>query len=216
MTYKRMFEILSQLDIPKFIHYNFFSRKVHRDRGCFFLPYRGSVIQLKKNASIMLHANYMLCGARLKGSKAEAQLLIRENGKLIVNGLIFQMYGSTIQVHTNAVMTTGVVTLNTGAVVISAGQLNIGNEVYISRDVYVFDSDHHKILDEEGKQTNLPKPTYIGDHVWIGIGSKILRGAKIGDGAVIAAGSVVMGKLHPNMLALGYPARSYSSVYWEA
>ena len=85
----------------------------------------------------------------------------------------------------------------------------------ISRDVKIFDSDFHKIIDDEGRQTNMPKPMIIGNHVWIGLGAIILRGSQIGDGAVISAGAVVMGKIKEGTNAIGNPARSFSNINWE-
>ena len=70
-------------------------------------------------------------------------------------------------------------------------------------------------MDEKGNQTNEPKPMKIGDHVWIGLGTIILRGSQIGDGAVISAGSVVMGKVKAGTNAIGNPARSFSNIRWE-
>ena len=216
MELKSKLEILSKLDMLKFIHYNFFSKKVVRDKKCYLITFRGSVIELQKNARIFLHANYLLCKDKLKGSKAQAELLVREGGELIVEGTVSQIYGATIQVHKNAKMYLGQCIVNVGAVIIAGKELHIGQVCLISRDVYIYDSDHHKILDSEGNVANEAKPTFIGNHVWLGIGSKVLRGAKIGDGVMIAAGSAVMGKIKENTMALGYPARSFKSVHWEA
>lgn len=40
----------------------------------------------------------------------------------------------------------------------------------------------------------------IGDNVWIGANSVILRGSRIGDNAVIAAGTIVKGTVESNTL----------------
>ncbi len=50
-------------------------------------------------------------------------------------------------------------------------------------------------------------PITIGNHVWIGGGTKILGGVTIGDYAVIAAGSVVNKDIPAHVLAGGNPCR---------
>lgn len=49
--------------------------------------------------------------------------------------------------------------------------------------------------------------THIGNDVWIGSGSIILRGVKVGDGAVIGAGSVVTKDVPDYAIVAGVPAR---------
>jgi len=44
----------------------------------------------------------------------------------------------------------------------------------------------------------------IGDDVFIGARSILLKGAEIGSGAIIAAGSVVTGKIEPGEVFKGY------------
>ncbi len=206
---------VSKLSITKFVYYNFFCKKVIRDKGCYLIPFRGTVINMQKGAKIELHENYSVCIDRMNGSKQQAFLLLRENATFVINGKVNHAYGSTIEVHKNAEVSMGKTFINSGAVIIAAKSISIGEEVLVSRNVMIYDADHHKIVDENGEETNLPKPTIIGDHVWIGIGSKVLRGSKIESGAVIAAGSVVMGRIKAGTTAMGYPARSISAVLWE-
>lgn len=47
----------------------------------------------------------------------------------------------------------------------------------------------------------------IGSGVWVGAGCVMISGASVGDGAVIGAGSVVRGKIEPNSVAVGVPAK---------
>ena len=50
------------------------------------------------------------------------------------------------------------------------------------------------------------KEINIGNNVWIGWGSIILKGVTIGDNSIIAAGSVVISSIPANCLAAGNPA----------
>ncbi len=47
----------------------------------------------------------------------------------------------------------------------------------------------------------------IGNDVWIGINTVVMRGVVIGDGAVIAAGAVVTKNVEPYSIVTGIPAR---------
>ena len=53
-------------------------------------------------------------------------------------------------------------------------------------------------------QKSIPE---IGNDVWIGMNSIIMRGVKIGDGAVVAAGSVVTSNVEPYSIVGGVPAK---------
>ena len=57
----------------------------------------------------------------------------------------------------------------------------IGEDVKISENVMIRDSDDHQI-DRKGYEKS--KPICIGNHVWIGMGAIILKGVNVGDGAV--------------------------------
>lgn len=79
----------------------------------------------------------------------------------------------------------------------------IGNNVAISENVSIWDSDAHVL---EKDEYSLTKPITIGDNVWIGTNAIILKGVNIGCGAVIAAGSLVNKDVEPNCLYGGVPA----------
>lgn len=62
----------------------------------------------------------------------------------------------------------------------------------MSCDILVMDTDFHKITELSGnKILNPPAPIIIGDHVWIGCRTTILKGVEIADNAIIAAGATI-------------------------
>lgn len=207
---------IMQLSWWKFLKWNFFSANVKRDKGKYIIPYRHAVLDIDKTATVELHENINIAPIEVKGSKRESILFVRPNGKLVVNGVVTVQTGGTLQVQHDASIEIGQAYINHGATIIAGNHMKIGNGLLCSRNVAIFDSDFHKIVDEDGNQLNTPRNIEIGDHVWIGVNATLLRGAKIGNGAVIAAGAVVGGKIKPGTMANGNPARSYSEILWEA
>lgn len=199
----------------KFIKWNFFSKNVVRDKGKYLITNWGSVVDISKTAKVTLHSHLLLNAPKYKRSCEEAYLLLRDGAELTINGPVKLSSRSTIQVQKDAKLSIGKAHINHESSIIIGCDCTIGNEILISRDVKIFDSDFHKVLDDDGNQTNLPKPMSIGDHVWVGLGAIILRGSQIGDGAVISAGAVVMGRIKAGTNAIGNPARSFSNIKWE-
>ncbi|MDH7567808.1 MAG: acyltransferase [Clostridiales bacterium] len=95
---------------------------------------------------------------------------------------------------------------------IHAGRLvEIGSGCNIAWDVCILDRDYHKF----NSHMEEIEPVKIGNNVWIGCRSIILKGTTIGDGAVIAAGSIVTKDVPPKTLVGGNPARILKEdVYW--
>lgn len=89
---------------------------------------------------------------------------------------------------------------------IAADDLEIGENCVISAWVYISDCNHiyntKKPIMESGLEV---KHTSIGNHVFIGIGAKIMPGVSIGDYAVIGANSVVTKDIPPYQIWGGVP-----------
>lgn len=85
----------------------------------------------------------------------------------------------------------------------SGKSVKIGDGVIIAWDCVIMDRDYHSSygIDETCKSIT------IGNNVWIGCRSIILKGTTIGDGAVIGAGSVVTKDVEPCTLVAGNPAQ---------
>jgi acetyltransferase-like isoleucine patch superfamily enzyme len=91
--------------------------------------------------------------------------------------------------------------------------VTIGSECSISWDCDILDSDFHAIVDAEGQKLSVTKPIIIGDHVWIGCNSIILKGVTIQHHSIVAAGSVVTCDIPPFTLVGGNPARKIKLIH---
>jgi len=86
--------------------------------------------------------------------------------------------------------------------------ITIGTDCMLSGRIRVYTTDGHSIIDANtGKRINPAKKVVIGNHVWIGSDVKILKGVEIGSNSIIASGAVVTGKIPPNSIAAGCPAK---------
>lgn len=114
--------------------------------------------------------------------RANSRLIVREEGILQIGDNVFFNYGSVITCHKKII---------------------IGNNVQISPNVLIYDHDHNfKIKDGLKNLVYISSPVIIGNNVWIGANSVILRGTEIGDNSVIAAGSIVKGKIPKGTLVI--------------
>ncbi len=78
------------------------------------------------------------------------------------------------------------------------------DEVLISWDVQIMDTDFHKIMDDEShKIVNPSKGIKIGKHVWIGSRSTILKGTTIPADSVVAAETLMSGSYTENKVIYG-------------
>ena len=87
--------------------------------------------------------------------------------------------------------------------------LEIGDRVLVGGNCLITDTDFHpldKNVRIQDPKNITSKPVSIGDDVFIGAQSIILKGTRIGDGSIIGAGSVVLGEIPANVVAAGNPA----------
>ncbi len=74
-------------------------------------------------------------------------------------------------------------------------RIEIGNDVMLSPNVQIYDHDHDfRAVGGVKAGKYRTAPVKIGNNVWIGANTVILRGTEIGDNCVIGAGCVVNGK----------------------
>jgi len=107
--------------------------------------------------------------------------------------------GASVIITQNSLLKLGGGYINRNCKIKCFKQIIIGDDVAISENVIIWDSDVHQIKNNISIKT---APIKIGNHVWIGTNSIILKGVTIGDGSIIAAGSVVNKSIPPNVLLL--------------
>ena len=85
----------------------------------------------------------------------------------------------------------------------------IGDDGLFSFGIWVRTADPHLVYDVNTKERiNYSQSVLIGDHVWLGQQSLILKGTQIGSGSVLGGGTIVAGKhLLSNAAYGGNPAR---------
>ena len=94
-----------------------------------------------------------------------------------------------------------------GAYIHASKKIIIGNNCVIASGVNIIDSNGHILLSNNRTVgSDDPKEIIIGNNVWVGLNSIILKGTIIGDNCVISAGSVVKGVFLENSLIVGNPA----------
>ncbi len=129
--------------------------------------------------------------------------VVHKGGELVAGNCQFYS-GVRLEIGPSATLLIGNGTyLNRNTLIICEDRVEIGNNCKIAWDVIIMDSDLHSIKDSP--ITN--KPVCIGDHVWIGCRSIILKGVTIGYGAIVAAGSVVTKNIPPGTVYGGSPAK---------
>ncbi len=85
--------------------------------------------------------------------------------------------------------------INSNNMIACHERIEIGDNCQFSPNVQLYDHDHD-FRDPGGLNAMRYKssPIRIGDNVWIGANTVVLRGTEIGDNCIIGAGSVVKGK----------------------
>lgn len=98
--------------------------------------------------------------------------------------------------------------LTAESTIICYKEIVFGNDCMLSWEILVMDTDFHDITSLSGTVLNSPRRISIGDKVWIGCHTLILKGSEVRSGSVIGAGSVVTGILdHGNSVYAGSPPK---------
>ncbi|WP_096028724.1 acyltransferase [Campylobacter lanienae] len=90
--------------------------------------------------------------------------------------------------------------------IFEAKNIIFGRDCMFSWGIWLSTCDHHLIMDSQtNDRINFSKSIYIGDHVWCGQETAILKGIFVASGAVIGAKSVVSKNCYSNTVNAGNP-----------
>lgn len=97
--------------------------------------------------------------------------------------------------------------------IVAKKSVRIGNHVKIGGGTCIYDTDFHSLNPETRKEKSKDvmnanhAPVIIGDNVFIGAHTTILKGVTVGDNSIIGACSVVTKSIPANEIWAGNPAR---------
>ena len=99
--------------------------------------------------------------------------------------------------------------VNARTIIACYGHMTIGRNTMIAPMSYLLDIDHEIASTElpialQGYRT---APVFIGDDVWIGAQTVIVKGVTIGNGAIVGANSFVNRDIPSLVIAAGSPAK---------
>jgi acetyltransferase-like isoleucine patch superfamily enzyme len=161
---------------------------------------------------------------RWRTFRLRSKLFFLGPGVFVDKNVEIQRYPKNVSIEGNVVLKEGVrmcacnenakieigenTTVGFHTFLFSSNSIKVGKNCLIAPFVYIVDSDHEiqkgTLINE---QPNNTAPIVIGNDVWLGTGSKILKGVSIADGAVIAAGAILNTNVGENEIWGGIPAK---------
>ena len=192
-------EIFRKINLRKFIYLNYFCKSVDRKNKAKIIPYKHAVVELEKGSKIIVNGDIEIGTNLIKGSKAETRIRLRKNAVWNAYESCSLSYGTTLEVLDNGVLNTKYFTMNCNCTMIVAKDIKIGHDVMIGRNVTIYDSDYHRIVNSNDEVINNPKPVIIGNHVWLGTNSMVLKGSVIGKNSIVSAFAVVSGEVQSDV-----------------
>ncbi len=109
-----------------------------------------------------------------------------------------------------------------GTCFVAYDEIEIGNNCQFASSSIISDTDFHpvnpihRLSQMNGEQypyeSVQKKKITIGNNVWVGWGTTILKGVTIGDNSIIAAGSIVVSNIPQNSIAAGNPAKVVKTI----
>jgi len=209
LNYRRLVREFKDISLFKSVFYRLKSNIYGR-----FIINRHTSLDIDRSSTIrVLNGSLKLNAKWSSGDPFSSHLIVRQNAEIVVKDKFSIYSGARISVNKGAKLILGSGYINHNLNLACFNQIEIGNDVAISENVIIRDSDNHNIL---GSDHIKSRPIKIGNRVWIGLNVTILKGVHIGDGAIVAAGSLVNRDVPANAMVAGVPARIIKeNIEWE-
>ncbi|QCX26650.1 acyltransferase [Nocardioides jishulii] len=113
-----------------------------------------------------------------------------------------------VRINGGGVVHVGPDTLLNGCWIMASTSVEIGARSLVS-DAGILDTDYHNLDPERRHDPPTDRtraPVVLGENVWLGSASMVLKGSTIGRDSVVAAGAVVRGEVPPRVVVSGNPA----------
>jgi acetyltransferase-like isoleucine patch superfamily enzyme len=171
----------------------------------------------KITTSLFLHMKLKLfnvkCGKNIRGNS----VLVKNKGNIIIGNNVYlqsypegEPYKTCLQAHLpDAIIKIGNHCILNGTIIHCRTTVTIGNFCMFGPVTKIVDNDSHRVSTDIYERRKAPDsaPIALGDNVWIGMNSLILKGVTIGDNSIVAAYSVVTKDVPANTLVAGNPAK---------
>lgn len=141
-----------------------------------------------------------------------------KDGEIVLEGNANIGHGSKISVSKNSKLILGSnFTITAESSIVCQKKIIFGKDCLLSWDILIMDSDFHKIINSDNFHINKPKEIIVGERVWIGCRSLILKGTIIPNNTIIGANSFVNKVFaEESTLLIGNPAEiKKRNVTWE-
>lgn len=208
--------------IPLNAIYSFFINLFYSFRSLFrfkIVADFGSTISKAFGARLIIDKRLFLGGKYIGDmSKSRASIVMYPDSVFHAAGRVKLGPGVGIVTGRNAKLTIGDNTyITASSTIYCANRIEIGSDCAIAWNTTIIDTDFHHIYYPDGRENPLSIPIKIGDKVWIGCNSTILKGVTIGNNSVIGANTLVNKDVPPNCLAVGNPMRIiHENIDWKA
>jgi len=128
------------------------------------------------------------------------EITLEQGGELLISKGFKMRDGAKIRVRKGAKCLIGKnCSINSNNMIACRDYIRIGDNVQLSPNVQIYDHDHdYKAAGGISANKYKTSPIEIGNNVWVGANTIILRGSKVGNNCVIGSGSIIKGKYPDN------------------
>lgn len=192
-----IFKELLKINIYKTLYFNFKCLPFAQAVRFPFIIYRHVNIKSLSGKIVFtgsVHSGMAKVGNERLGTQVAStnKTVLGIDGTLVLNGSFNIGSGTKIGIGREGKLVLGKNFNVTGASeIICDKEIVFGEECLLSWDILIMDTDFHPIFNEYGELQNPQKPIHIGNNVWIGCRSTILKGVSIADNSVIASNSTI-------------------------